>query len=102
MVFGTAATLIAAVLTRILPKKFAPIPPIICNAVIVGIELTCIFHKPLWYNILTVGFGEAVVCLVGGYLFIAVLDRIGKYIFKDGNSKRFTLASKTPDNILNK
>ena len=81
MAVGTCATLLAAILTRILPKRLAPIPPIICNAVIVGMELTIVFHSPLWYNMATVAFGEAVVCLAGGYLFMAALDRVSTPLF---------------------
>ena len=36
-IFGTAATLLAALWTRRMPNKYlAPLPPVICNAVSVG------------------------------------------------------------------
>ena len=39
-IFGTAATLLAALWTRRMPNKYlAPLPPVICNAVIVGAEI---------------------------------------------------------------
>jgi Predicted membrane protein len=92
MAIGTGATLIAALLTRVLPKRLAPIPPIVCNAVIVGLELTFVYHSPLWYNMATVAFGEAVVCLAGGYLFMAALDRVGRPLFGDDRFRGFSPA----------
>ena len=50
MVFGTAATLLACLLTRRMPNRYlASLPPVLCNAVIVGAECA-------WYQ---AGFGPA-------------------------------------------
>ena len=39
VVFGTAATLLACLITQRMPNKWlAPLPPVLCNAVIVGAE----------------------------------------------------------------
>jgi uncharacterized membrane protein len=82
IIVGSLATLIAAYLTSKMPNKWlAPLPPVICNAVIVGLELSLTLHQPLWYAILSVGFGEAVVCFVGGYIFILALERIKGRLF---------------------
>ncbi|MBQ2154179.1 MAG: QueT transporter family protein [Oscillospiraceae bacterium] len=80
MVIGTAATLIACVLTwrmgRAMQKKpwiawLAPLPTILCNALIVGAEIAIFFDDraflPAWgMNALSVGAGEAAVLYVLG------------------------------------
>lgn len=74
---GSAATLLAAFLTSKMPNKWlAPLPPVICNAFIVGVELSVVYKMPLLITILSVGFGEAVVCFAGGYLFMFALDKV--------------------------
>ena len=78
IVFGTLATLIAAVLThRIRGNVFLKaIPPVICNAMIVGMVLTYAYGiDVLWMNMLTVGFGEAVVCYVLGVPLVKLLEK---------------------------
>lgn len=68
IIFGTAATFIAAVFTaRIKKIALSPLPAVIVNAVVVGVMLTAMFFKglpaaPLFYNIATVGIGQAAVC----------------------------------------
>lgn len=86
MIVGTGATLLAAVISRKMPKFLVPIPPIICNAVIVGLELHFLTHVPLVPTMLYVAFGEAVVCLAGGYPFMYVINRFKGRLFS--NSKR--------------
>ncbi len=68
IVFGTLATLIAALLTRRLRGNIwlAALPPVACNAVIVGLVLHFVFGFPLLATMLSVGLGElAVVCVLG-------------------------------------
>lgn len=71
LVLGTGATLLAAVTTYSLRGFFAkhmwlaPLPTIIFNAVIVGSYLPLLMTDApvaVWYCMLTVGLGEAVVC----------------------------------------
>lgn len=81
MVVGGCATLLAALLSRIVPKKLVPFPPIICNAVIVGYELYFVADAPLVPTMLYVALGEAVVCLIGGYTFMFALDRLSDKVF---------------------
>jgi uncharacterized membrane protein len=90
MLVGGAASLLAATLSRVMPKKLVPIPPIICNAVIVGLELHFVYNTPTVLNMLWVAIGEAVVCLAGGYVFMFALDRLGGRVFdpKQVGSKR--------------
>ena len=83
-IFGTAATLLAALWTRRMPNKYlAPLPPVICNAVIVGAEIALFFMPegtaflPAFaLNAFTVGLGEAIACYVLGLLLLSWLPRV--------------------------
>lgn len=85
MIFGTLATLIAAIWTsRCRHKWFAPLPPVIANAVIIGAEIaistasfgTQAFWIAWGWNAVTVGFGELIACYVLGLLLLHFLPRI--------------------------
>ena len=73
-VFGTLATLLAALWTSRLKNRYlAPLPPVICNAVIVGAEIAyfatldgAAFLPAYGFNAVTVGLGEAVACFALG------------------------------------
>ena len=73
-IFGTLATLLAALWTRKMPNKWlAALPPVICNAVIVGAEIAYFavldgsaFWPAYGLNALTVGLGELIACYVLG------------------------------------
>ena len=70
MVVGSLATLIAALWTAKCRRKWlAPLPPVVCNAVLVGAVLAWqqsgsreTFWPAFALNGLSVGLGEAVVC----------------------------------------
>jgi len=82
IIFGSLATLIAAFLTYKMPKKFlAPLPPVIVNALIVGIMLGYLFDVPYYITISLVGAGELVACYILGYPFLLLLDRIKGRLF---------------------
>lgn len=90
IVFGSLATLLAALWTRRTKSRWlAPLPPVVCNALIVGallaFEQTYTGSGPLlspafapafWYNAATVGLGELAACCVLGGLLLSVLPRI--------------------------
>ena len=85
VVFGTAATLIACLMTQRMPNQWlAPLPPVVCNAVIVGAECAWYqaggFGPAFWpayaFNAFTVGLGELLACYILGSLLIRVLPRI--------------------------
>ena len=73
-VVGTAATLLAAIwVSKLKNKWLTPIPPVLCNAVIIGAEIAFLstgegapFLPAFALNALTVGLGEAVACTVLG------------------------------------
>ena len=82
---GTLATLIAAILTRMLRKKpvLAMASPVVINGLIVGpLVYFCYEYKSIFslgtlsFTVFTVALGEAVVVAVLGTLLIKALPRI--------------------------
>jgi uncharacterized membrane protein len=82
ILFGSLATLIAAYLTYKMPKKYlAPLPPVIVNAVIVGITLAYVLNAPYWMVIGLVGAGELIACYVLGYPLLLALEKYKEKLF---------------------
>lgn len=90
-IFGTLASLIAAVITYYLGKSdkkwvryaFCPMPPVIINAIIVGLELTWIFNglemKFFLLNFVSVFVGQAVICYGLGIPLMLALEKNNLY-----------------------
>lgn len=84
ILFGTLATLLACLMTRHMPNRWlAPLPPVLCNALIVGAEIAWYatgFGPGFWtayaFNIVTVGLAELIACFVLGELLLTVLPRV--------------------------
>ena len=80
IVFGSLATLLAAVCTRRLRDKFwlAALMPVLFNGVIVGAVVHFCYSPAIALPLcmLSVAAGEAVACLVVGPLLIGVLRRV--------------------------
>lgn len=78
VVFGTLATLIAAVLTYGLRKNvwLAAIPPVAVNAIVIGLLLHFVLKLPLLPTVGTVGLGQLVVVYVLGVPLVMSLSRI--------------------------
>ncbi|MDR3344371.1 MAG: QueT transporter family protein [Oscillospiraceae bacterium] len=84
LLFGTAATLLAAVFTRMTRKvTFKGMPwlsalfPVVFNALIVGWELTFFLPDETFLMCaLLVGLGELVCCVGGGIPLFAALKRV--------------------------
>ena len=77
MVFGSAATLIAALISYKLRnhKALVPLPPVIANGLIVGAMLHYVYGVPnLPACMAWVALGELVSCYAIGYPLIKVLD----------------------------
>lgn len=88
MIFGTAATLIAALLTYALRNitfkglpLLAMLPPVIVNAVVIGLELA-FFYLPGGYSFwgfvisgIQVGLGELAVCYALGIPFYLIVKK---------------------------
>lgn len=88
IVFGTAATLVAAIFTyylRNIKLKGLPIlsmlPPVIVNALVFGFQISWFFmpDTSFWWGFLvsafSVGFGEFVVCYAFGIPFYLVVKK---------------------------
>ena len=82
-VVGTLATGLAAILTRHMPGRLlAPLPPVLCNAVIVGAEVAWFmtaeggdFWTAWAVNAVTVGLGELIACYALGLPLLNWLSR---------------------------
>ena len=86
VIFGSLATLLAAVSTyKMKIKWLAPLPPVILNAVIIGIVITVstvekyAFMAAFIANMLSVGAGELVVAYGLGIPLLIAFERIGNY-----------------------
>ena len=88
---STKRTLLAALMTQRAPRPWlAPLPPVLCNAVLIGgmltwyeVGFTEAFLPLFGFNALWVGLGEAAVCYLLGGLFLRAVSRVsplGKYI----------------------
>lgn len=83
VVCGSLATLLACKLTEKMPSRWlAPLPPVVCNAVIVGAEIAWYevgfgpgFGAAYQFNALSVGAGELVACYGLGTVLLADLSR---------------------------
>lgn len=83
-IFGTLATLIAAIWTaKLHHRALAPVPPVVCNMVIVGAEVAyfatldgAAFWPAYALNAFTVGLGEAIACGVLGTLLVRLLPKV--------------------------
>ena len=83
ILFGSLATLVACMWTQRMPNRWlAPLPPVICNAVIIGFEvawattgLTDAFWPAYALNAFTVGFGELLACYCLGSILISAISR---------------------------
>ncbi len=88
ILLGTLATALAALLTRKWRRHrvrglplLATLPPVLFNAVIIGAELTVVLfpeRTPALFllNMLSIGAGQLVACVIGGCLLFAVLGRL--------------------------
>jgi len=79
-IFGTLATLLAALLTYGLRKNayLAALMPVLCNGLIIGPMLYIMYGGSLVINILTVAGGELVACYALGLPLIRALEKSPK------------------------
>lgn len=84
-VFGTLATLISAILVRLLRrgKWISPIYPVAVNAFVVGFELNLVLGLPFWLNVGYVAVGEALACFGLGLPLMILLDKIKSRLFPE-------------------
>ena len=76
IVFGSAATLLAAVCTSKFSKNIyiAAFYPVIFNALIIGTMLNLLTNAPLLATIFYVGLGEVAACYIIGIPLMKILD----------------------------
>jgi hypothetical protein len=78
IIFGSAATLLAAWLTHKMPVKYlAPLPPVIVNGVIVAAVLKFSINAPFLVTMGFVALGELIACYGLGYPLIVFLEKHG-------------------------
>lgn len=82
VVFGSSATLIAAVCSYYLRSKpfLVPLPPVIANGVIIGAMLYYAYSvpMPLIVCVLSVAAGELIACYLIGYPLLKILKKYKK------------------------
>ncbi len=88
IVFGSAATLLGALITYSLRDKkpvLGPIPPIAANTVIVPFILRFGYgiNLPIPFMMLTVAIGEVISCGILGMILYTALSRYQRLIFKE-------------------
>lgn len=90
VIFGSIATLLAALLTNLCNKLgkagrwLAPLPPVLINAVVIGLVLALSttqngegsFYTIFLFNALTVGAGQLIACYGLGIPLSFILDKI--------------------------
>lgn len=77
VVFGSLASLLAAVLTRKFRKNHwaAALMPVLINGLIIGGMLSIVFALPFWATAATVALGEAAVCYMLGVPLIGLMQK---------------------------
>ena len=87
MIFGSLATLIAAIISYKLRryKYLVPIPPIISNALIIPWVLRYAYDIPdaIPFMMLTVGAGEVLAVGILGTVLLIALDKIKHFVFRN-------------------
>lgn len=84
VIFGSLATLIAALITRKIKNRvFVPLPPIIINGVVIGLMLHYLLDVPISLLALMgwVALGEFIACYAIGYPLLKLLEKYKDRIF---------------------
>lgn len=85
VIFGSLATLLAALATYMIPKKFkylTPLPAVIFNGIIIGLLLYYADGLPLFESIAFISIEEGVACYAFGIPLLLALERHKSKIFK--------------------
>jgi uncharacterized membrane protein len=79
VVFGSLATLLAAMLSRRVRNKWlVPLPPVIINALVVGAVLSYVLGLPLWITVAEVGLGQLGACYALGMPLLIFMERFNR------------------------
>ena len=84
VVFGSLATLVAALITSRMPNKYlAALPPVLVNATVIGTLITyyevgfgSAFFGVFIYNAANIALGQAIVCYALGLPLLNILSKI--------------------------
>ncbi|NLI60345.1 MAG: QueT transporter family protein [Clostridiales bacterium] len=88
IVFGSLASLIAAILSRKAPKPWlVPLPPVIINGLVIGWVLYMVEGLPYWLTVGTVTLGQIISCYGLGYPLLIILEKNRDKIFGQHNNK---------------
>lgn len=87
IIFGSAATLVAALLSYLLRKYkyLVPLPPVVVNMLVVPFILKFTYDAPeaLPFIMLTVGAGQVIACYVVGLPLLLALEKaVGRLLKK--------------------
>lgn len=84
IVFGSLATLLAALITYYVRKYkyIAPLPAIVVNGIVVGVMLNVVSGFPLIPTMLWVALGETIACYGLGLPLLLSLQKYGNKIFR--------------------
>jgi len=82
IVFGSLASLVAAYLvTKIKNRYLVPLPPVIINAIVVGLILHYVLELPFFLAAAWVGLGQMLACYGLGLPLLIILEK-HRQIFK--------------------
>ena len=84
---GSICTLLAAIITYNVKKAvFAPLPPVIINAIGVSMYIHFIFDLPYFLTVIYIGIGEILACYFIGYPLLLMLLRRNIWIYRQNGS----------------
>ena len=87
IVFGSLATLIAAILSYLLRrnKYMVPIPPIVANALVIPWILRYAYDLPdsIPFMMMTVGIGEVLSAGLMGLVLLLALEKVKHVVFRN-------------------
>lgn len=76
IVFGSLATLLSAYLVSKIDNKYlVPLPPILINAIVIGLVLHYVLALPLFMTMLWVGLGQIIACYGLGLPLLLFLEK---------------------------
>jgi len=82
IVFGSLATLAAAFLvTKIKNRYLVPLPPVVINALVVGMVLHLVLGLPFFLAAAWVGLGQLLACYGLGLPLLLILEK-QRHLFK--------------------
>lgn len=82
IILGSLATLVASLLSYKMPNRYlVSLPPVIVNAIAIGILLNYVLTLPLIPSILWVALGQTIICYGLGYPLILLLNKHRDKVF---------------------